>query len=101
MRTRACPLKKPSGCGGCTGSGKLRDRMGKEFTYLCFERKFGTLLNSLPLWVADREIGGIDFITLWFTVEQPRRCEEVYHLFAAKQPADTERTAGLYFRELL
>ncbi len=101
MRTRACPLKKPGGCGKCPGRGALRDRMGKEFTYLCFERKFGTLLNSLPLWVADRDIRNVDFMTLWFTTEPPERCKEVYRMFSAGEPFDSDRTAGLYFRELL
>ena len=101
MRTRACPLKKASGCKGCPGTGKLRDRIGKEFTYLCFERKFGTLLNSVPLWTADKDIQGVDFVTLWFTAESPERCEKVYRMFTAGQPADIERTCGLYFRELL
>ncbi len=101
MRTRACPLKKPGGCGKCPGRGALRDRMGKEFTYLCFERKFGTLLNSLPLWVTDRDIRNVDFMTLWFTTEPPERCKEVYRMFSAGEPFDSDRTAGLYFRELL
>ena len=101
MRTRACPLKKPGGCGKCSGKGALRDRMGKEFTYLCFERKFGTLLNSLPLWAADRDIQNVDFMTLWFTTEPPERCKEVYRMFAAGEAFDSDRTAGLYFRELL
>ena len=101
MRTRACPIKKASGCKGCPGTGKLRDRIGKEFTYLCFERQFGTLLNSVPLWTADKDIQGVDFVTLWFTAESPERCEKVYRMFTAGQPADIERTCGLYFRELL
>ncbi|MGN0628014.1 MAG: DUF3656 domain-containing protein [Oscillospiraceae bacterium] len=101
MRTRACPLKKSSGCGKCPGTGKIKDRMGKEFTYLCFERKFGTMLNSLPLWVADKEIQGTDFVTLYFTTETPQRCKEVYGNFSKGLPADCERTNGLYFRELL
>lgn len=101
MRTRSCPLRGPSGCGKCSGNGKIKDRMGKEFTYLCFERKFGTLLNSLPLWVADKEIQGTDFVTLYFTTETPQRCKEIYENFSKGLPADCERTNGLYFRELL
>ncbi len=101
MRTRACPLKKADGCGKCKGSGKIKDRRGKEFTYDCFEKKFGTLYNSLPLWVADKNIQGIDFMTLYFTNETPRRCEDVYNMFKKRLPADIEHTNGLYFRELL
>ncbi len=101
MRMRACPLKKASGCKNCPGKGKIKDRMGKEFSYLCFEKKFGTLLNSLPLWVADKDLPGIDFMTLWFTVETPERCKKIYEMFKEKAPADCEKTNGLYFRELL
>lgn len=101
MRVRSCPLKKANGCGNCPGKGKIEDRLGKDFPYLCFEKKFGTLLNSVPLWIADKKISGIDFITLYFTVESPDRCREVYGRFIEKLPADTEKTNGLYFRELL
>ena len=101
MRMRACPLKKASGCKNCPGNGKIKDRKGKEFTYLCFEKKFGTLLNSLPLWVADKDFSGIDFMTLYFTTESPARCKEIYDMFISKAPADFEKTNGLYFRELL
>lgn len=101
MKTRACPLKKSGGCQKCKGIGTLKDRKGKEFTYLCFERKFGTMLNSLPLWIADRDIQGADFMTLWFTTESSERCKKVYDLFVRHEAFDSERTAGLYFRELL
>ena len=101
MRMRACPIKKASGCKNCPGKGKIKDRMGKEFTYLCFEKKFGTLLNSVPLYVADKDFSGIDFMTLWFTVETPENCKKIYEMFKNKVPADFEKTNGLYFRELL
>ncbi|MBR3952891.1 MAG: U32 family peptidase [Oscillospiraceae bacterium] len=101
MRMRACPIKKASGCKNCPGKGEIKDRMGKEFTYLCFEKKFGTLLNSVPLYVADKDFSGIDFMTLWFTVETPENCKKIYEMFKNKVPADFEKTNGLYFRELL
>ncbi len=101
MRMRACPIKKASGCKNCSGKGKIKDRMGKEFTYLCFEKKFGTLLNSVPLYVADKDFSGIDFMTLWFTIESPENCEKIYNMFKNQVPADFEKTNGLYFRELL
>ncbi len=101
MRMRACPLKKTSGCKNCPGKGKIKDRMGKEFTYLCFEKKFGTLLNSVPLYVADKDFSGIDFMTLWFTTENPENCKKIYEMFSEKTPADFDKTNGLYFRELL
>ncbi len=101
MRMRACPIKGKNGCKSCEGKGKIKDRMGKEFTYSCFERKFGTLYNSVPLWVGDKDFSGIDFMTLYFTDETPKRCEEVYKMFLNRSSADCEKTNGLYFRELL
>ena len=101
MRMRACPIKKASGCKNCSGSGKIKDRKGKEFSYLCFEKKFGTLLNSLPLYVADKDFSGIDFTTLYFTTESPENCRKIHDMFVNKTPADFEKTNGLYFRELL
>ena len=101
MRMRACPIKKTSGCKNCPGKGKIKDRMGKEFTYLCFEKKFGTLLNSVPLYVADKDFSGIDFMTLYFTTETLENCEKIYNMFKNKAPADFDKTNGLYFRELL
>ena len=101
MRMRACPIKKNSGCKNCPGKGKIKDRMGKEFTYLCFEKKFGTLYNSVPLYAADKDFSGIDFMTLYFTTESPENCKNIYEMFISKTPADFEKTNGLYFRELL
>ncbi len=101
MRMRACPIKKTSGCKNCPGKGKIKDRMGKEFSYICFEKKFGTLLNSVPHYVADKDFSGIDFMTLWFTEEKPENCRKIYDMFKNKVPADFEKTNGLYFRELL
>lgn len=101
MRTRACPIKRKGGCGDCKGKGEITDRLNKKFGYLCFERKYGTLLNSLPLWVGDKDFDGIEFMTLYFTTETKERCKKVYEDFKNKASADCERTNGLYFRELL
>lgn len=101
MRMRACPIKKPTGCKNCPGKGNIKDRKGKEFTYLCFEKKFGTLLNSVPLYVADKDFFGIDFMTLWFTTENTETCKKIFDMFKNSEPADFEKTNGLYFRELL
>ena len=69
--------------------------------YVCFEKKFGTLLNSVPLYVADKDFSGIDFITLWFTEEKNEDCKKIYNMFKEKSSADFDKTNGLYFRELL
>lgn len=101
MRMRACPIKKRNGCNGCPGMGKISDRFGKEFSYICFEKKYGTLLNSVPLWIADKNIVGIDFYTLWFTNENSKQCENIYQKFKEKASVDFTKTNGLYFGKLL
>lgn len=101
MQMRACPIKKSYGCKNCSGKEKIKDRLGKEFSYRCFEKKFGTLYNSVPLYIGDKDILGIDFSLLWFTDESPSDCKKIYNMFIEKAPADFEKTNGLYFRELL
>lgn len=101
MRFRACPLKKRSGCGSCPGFGELRDRKGTGFKVLCAGREYGTLLNSVPLHIADRPTPGVDFKTLWFTVETPSEVRAVVEQYQNALPSPGPRTGGLYFRQLL
>lgn len=101
MKTRACPLKSKDGCQNCKGRGMIKDRMGNDFLYLCSGRQFGTLLNSVPLYVSDKDIKGIDFEMLYFTQESPERCKEIFDLAISRKPFDADRTNGLYYRELL
>ena len=101
MRFRACPLKKRAGCGDCPGSGTLTDRKGTEFPVLCAGREYGTLLNSVPLHIADKPILGVDFKTLWFTVETPPQVRAVVEQYQKSLPSPAPRTGGLYYRRLL
>lgn len=101
MKTRACPLKGVSGCSKCPGRGTITDRLGKNFEYVCSSRKYGTLYNSVPLWIADRDIPGIDFELMMFTYESPERCRELYEMYKTRCEYDGERTNGLYFRDLI
>lgn len=101
MKTRACPLKGPGGCGDCRGKGEIKDRKGITFTYLCSDRRYGTLLNSVPLWMGDRPIENTDFMILYFTVENRDRCAEILEMARKRQEFLDPRTTGLYQRELL
>ena len=101
MLFRSCPMATKNGCKGCSGREKIKDRTDTEFTVLCGNKKYSTLLNSLPLYIGDKELSGMDFATLYFTVENRDRCRKVYHMFNNGAEFDDKRTNGLYYRELL
>ncbi len=98
MRMRACPAK--SQCASCTGTPELTDRHGVTFPLLCHQREYTTLLNSLPLYIADKPISGVDHLVLYFTRETRDQCGRITALFAAHAAPDFPRTNGLYFRTL-
>ncbi|MCD7775133.1 MAG: DUF3656 domain-containing protein [Clostridiales bacterium] len=100
MRFRACPAQGEKGCGKCTGQTNVRDRLGKDFTILCHERKYSTLLNSVPLYIGNKNYNYVDFVTLYFTVETKAKCREVLDCFLKRESLPGEKTAGLYFREV-
>ena len=100
MRMRACPARGKNGCGDCTGTNRLTDRKNTAFTLLCSDRKYTTLLNSVPLYVGDRLPDNIDFSTLYFTTETPQEARQAAEAYEKGEPFLKERTKGLYFREL-
>ena len=101
MRFRACPLRARIGCAKCGGRGELTDRKGIRFPVECTEKKYSTLLNSVPLHVAERDLRGADHLILYFTRETPGECAAVGEEFRRRQKSAKPRTGGLYYRELL
>lgn len=101
MRLRNCPGKGRYGCKGCAGKRVLTDRKEIDFTLLCSNRRYSTLLNSRPLVLSDKNISGIDFMTLYFTIEKAEKCWEVFRAYKKGLSLEGEKTNGLYFRELL
>lgn len=101
MKCRACPGRTEKGCGGCSGLAELTDRTGARFPLICRDKRYSEILNSVPLYAADRAVPKLDFEALYFTVESAEACRHVFDLYREKAPADFPRTAGLYFRELL
>lgn len=99
MRLRACPGKGPKGCGKCQGQTTLTDRIGAEFRVSCDGRRYSTLYNTLPLYVGDKEPGGIDYAVLSFTFETAAEAEKIYRKYLGGFPPRVERTRGLYYRE--
>lgn len=103
MTYRNCPARGEKGCGGCDGKATLTDRKGVLNTLLCRDRQYTQLLNSVPLYLGDRQevLKGLGFVTLYFTVEDAAETDRVLGLWAASQSYPAPRTGGLYFRELL
>lgn len=101
MRFRNCPLRAHGGCAACGGRGELTDRRGVRFPVECGEKKFSTLLNSVPLHIGDRDLRGLDFVLLWFTRETAEECAAVAEDFALGRKSASPRTGGLYYRELV
>ena len=101
MRWRNCPLRANVGCGKCRGEGVLTDRLGVKFPVECTERKSSTLLNSVPLHIAEKDLSGFAYLLLYFTRESREECGRVTEDYRLGRRAAGERTGGLYYRELL
>ncbi len=100
MRFRNCPVRASVGCRDCGGEGFLTDRKGIEFAVECGGKRYSTLLNSVPLHIAERE-DPADFRLLYFTRETRDECQEILRDFKNNWKMDGKRTGGLYWRELL
>ena len=100
MRFRNCPVRAHGGCGACGGRGALTDRKGIEFPVECAEKRYSTLLNSVPLDISGQD-DPADFRLLWFTREEPDRCRRVADAFREGRKPDEPHTGGLYYRKLL
>jgi len=101
MRVRNCPLRGDKSCGNCPGRGVLTDRTRARFPVLCDERRYSTLLNCLPVHLADREAADVDFLTLYFTTETPEECRRILEDYRLGRAYEGQRTGGLYYRTLL
>ena len=102
MHFRNCPAKAFMGCEKCGGKGELRDRTDTIFKLECGEKRFSTLLNSVKLDIADKEISGIDYNLLYFTRETSKEVEKTIRRFVKGEKNTEEQiTGGLYYRKLL
>ncbi len=100
MRFRNCPVRANVGCAACGGNGSLTDRKGVLFPVECGEKRYSTLLNSVPLDIAGRD-DPADFRLLWFTRETAAECGQVIGRFLRGERAGGPHTGGLYYRRLL
>ncbi len=101
MRFRVCPAQGRNGCGDCKGFAVITDRRGTDFYNICSAKKYSSLLNSVPLYIGDKEYNGADFVTLYFTFEKKEKCQKIFDCFINKKSPEMRKTGGLYYRELL
>ena len=101
MLFRCCPMQGKEGCGSCDGRRSLRDRQGTGFPVLCHRKQYSTLLNSVPLYVGDKDLRGLDFGVVWFSVEEREECREIWKRCLNKETWPGNRTNGPYFRRIL
>ncbi len=101
MLLRNCPQKSNDGCLNCKGKSTLTDRKGVEFPLLCQNKKFSVLHNSIPLYIGDKNLSSLDFVTFYFTIETKKECEKIYQAYLNKKTPDGKKTNGLFNRELL
>ena len=101
MQFRACAARGEKGCGACSGRPELVDRKGVVFPMVCHDRRYTTLLNSVPLYLGDKALPPLDFVTLYFTTEDKETCRRVYEGFRRGEAPWFDRTSGLAFRTLL
>lgn len=92
MLMRNCPIGDCAACGG-----SLTDRKGVTFPVAC-GGGCSELLNSVPLYLADRleELREFAFLYLHFTDETPQRVEEVLEEYRHGGQPPAAFTRGLY-----
>lgn len=104
-----CPVKACGKCSRGKNRYSLKDRMNEEFPVLCSPDCTARLLNSKPLYMADKwnelKSTGADFARLVFTTEIRAECEEIIKSyinakdgFDAKKLPDNSFTRGHFFR---
>lgn len=100
MLFKNCPIKNGKSCSECNKNGVLVDRKGIEFPVRC-RMGYSELLNSVPIWLADKQIKNIDFQILYFTNEDKARVSEVISAYKNGKEPDCKYTRGLYFRGVI
>lgn len=100
MLVRNCPIKRHIHCNSCTGTSTLTDRKKQQFTVLCNQKKYSEILNSRPVWLADKldEFLGMDYATLYFTTESQKDCADIIAAYQNRQAPPPTFTRGLYYR---
>lgn len=85
MLMKNCPLKAAGKCQNQKNIYKLRDRKNEEFPVMCSSGCIAKLLNSKPVFMADRmddiKSLGINTVRLIFTVENSTQCGKIIDVY--------------------
>lgn len=95
MLCRSCPVKNVKNCAGCGGKSRLKDRKGIEFPVIC-SNGCSEILNSRPLYMADKPIKNTAFSLLWFTNETETEIERIIEKFRKSEAPEGDFTRGAY-----
>jgi len=101
MQLRSCPARSDKGCGGCSGRPVVTDRKNAVFPLVCRERRYSTLLNSVPLYLCDKPLPPLDYYAVYLTIESRDEAAGYIRSALAGDPPDMPHTTGLAFRKLL
>ena len=101
MQFRSCPARTDKGCMRCDGRPVLTDRKGMRFPIVCRNRRYSTLLNSLPLYLCDKQLPPLDFYAVYLTTESGEEAAALIRAAAAGDAPTMPHTTGLAFRKLL
>ena len=98
MLFKNCPIKNGTVCAKCNKSSCLTDRLGTKFPVRC-RGGYSELLNSVPLWLADKaDDFDCDFLLLYFTSEPYKTVENIIEAYKNGLPPQAPHTRGLYYR---
>lgn len=108
MLMRNCPIKAMGKCQKNKDIYTLKDRKNEEFPILCSKNCVAQLLNSKPLFMADKlddlSAVGAEYIKLIFTTETPHQCGRVIDIYneaangVISKMRDNTFTRGHYYR---
>ena len=112
MIMKNCPVKAAGHCAGGKSDHVLHDRKNEEFPVICTKGCRAVLLNSKPIYTADKLSDlirmGINSIRLVFTVEDAKTCREIVNEYisaangqAAKKMPENQFTRGHFYRGVL
>ena len=101
MQLRSCPARSDKGCEHCTGRPVVTDRKGAAFPLVCRERRYSALLNSVPLYLCDKQLPPLDFYAVYLTIETKEETISLLRAAIRKDPPAFPHTTGLAFRKLL
>ncbi len=107
-----CPVKAAGVCRRGKTTYFLKDRKGEKFPILCSDNCTARILNSKPLYMADKwqdiENSGVGFALLVFTTETENETEEIINKyirasqgFSARSMPENTFTRGHFYRGIM